>query len=680
MTDFDFDFDTSRSAQSAERTSINRRRMRRIVPVFALLLIGAIIAINFWLVTTIQIVVSPEDASEQMQIKQVEGMLFPWGDVVVLLEQHGKIEVSAVGYSAEELTLDTADSAPLRNVQLRPLPGILTITVDAPGRFNLAIDGNPIIVDGSTVETELDQGLHRVTLTGLSIQPVTSEVDIEGFGRRQELSLVGVESRSFLEVSTNPTTASIALNGQPLGVGSFNGPVGTGTHVLQISAEGYQPKTVPFRVDLNRTANLGVIVLDPGNVRLNIRSSPSDAAVMLNGEFIGSTPTSASISPSSPYELTLRKPHYVTKQTTLELPPGGPATRTFQLEKKVVSIDISSTPSALVRMNRLEVGQTPLKLEVSGGDKVEISHPDYASESIAVDSTDDLQKSYDFELITVSERIFRNAPSLITVANTLTLVKFPAVDARVSLRNHTRPGSANEYRAFELSRPFYFGKNEVTISEFANFDSSVAAQGVSGELPVNDVSWIDAAQFCNWLSQQEGLAPAYVIDRNLGDLTLNTQSLGYRLPTEAEWEAVAMHDFRSGVFVGPYPWGSANRIRQGVANFAGRELQATGRPFLEAYSDDHVDLAPVGSYARNVNGISDLAGNVSEWVNDYYSGYGDGLNTKRIDPLGSPSGVDHMVKGGNYRTNRLEAMYLHLRQVKTTSSPEVGFRVAKWLH
>ncbi|MDR1531407.1 MAG: formylglycine-generating enzyme family protein [Clostridiales bacterium] len=53
-------------------------------------------------------------------------------------------------------------------------------------------------------------------------------------------------------------------------------------------------------------------------------------------------------------------------------------------------------------------------------------------------------------------------------------------------------------------------------------------------LPVENISWLDAIAYCNARSEQEGLTPAYTIEGRA--VTWNRGADGYRLPTEAEWE------------------------------------------------------------------------------------------------------------------------------------------------
>jgi formylglycine-generating enzyme len=160
-----------------------------------------------------------------------------------------------------------------------------------------------------------------------------------------------------------------------------------------------------------------------------------------------------------------------------------------------------------------------------------------------------------------------------------------------------------------------------------------------GSHPVVLVGYDDAAGYCRWLSE----ATERVV----------------RLPTEAEWEKAA----RGGVEARRYPWGD--------------EIDSSHGNFLENPSDKpQRGTRPVGTYPPNPFGLSDMGGNVWEWVSDWYDAeyYGRG---EMKDPRGPEVGSLRILRGGSWvndDTTMLRCGYRH-KVPPDTYAYSIGFRI-----
>ncbi len=195
-----------------------------------------------------------------------------------------------------------------------------------------------------------------------------------------------------------------------------------------------------------------------------------------------------------------------------------------------------------------------------------------------------------------------------------------------------------------ITRPFYLGVCEVTQAEYAavmgNNPSHFSANGdgkdrVAGQstdrYPVENVSWLDAIQFCNKLSEKEGKKPFYEIDgKEIRVPDWNGQ--GYRLPTEAEWEYACRAN-------------ASTSTRFSFGDNAG-ELGEYG--WFDGNSERRTH--PVGQKRPNGFGLYDMHGNVWEWC---WDSYGEGYynQSPAADPTG-PAGVSGRVFRGGGRDIR----------------------------
>ncbi|NUM70071.1 MAG: SUMF1/EgtB/PvdO family nonheme iron enzyme [Ignavibacteriaceae bacterium] len=171
---------------------------------------------------------------------------------------------------------------------------------------------------------------------------------------------------------------------------------------------------------------------------------------------------------------------------------------------------------------------------------------------------------------------------------------------------------------------FYISKYQVTQEEW-EFVMGKNPSHFRGErnLPVEKVSWFDSVEFCNKLSEKEGLQKVY--SGSWDNITMNMNADGYRLPTEAEWEYAA----RGGSLSKGYEYSGSNNSWE-VAWY---------------YVNSNNNTHPVGQKQPNELGIYDMSGNVWEWCWDWYGNYS---SDSQNNPAGPVSGSDRVNRGGSW--------------------------------
>ncbi len=220
-----------------------------------------------------------------------------------------------------------------------------------------------------------------------------------------------------------------------------------------------------------------------------------------------------------------------------------------------------------------------------------------------------------------------------------------------------------------LTQPIYLGVNEVTQAEFEKVigvnPSYFAPIGMGKEAvaglettdhPVDSVSWNDAAEFCAKLSQQEKLKPFYFRAR---ETITPLDGTGYRLPSEAEWEFACRAGTATKYWIGDKDE-DLGRAGWFGGNSGGRTHAA-------------------GELKANPFGLSDIHGNVYEWVQDGWdaSYYGQFLEKPAINPnIPILAGSLCVIRGGFWFNSAPRSRSsVRVGRDPTLRHETIGFRV-----
>jgi formylglycine-generating enzyme required for sulfatase activity len=217
-------------------------------------------------------------------------------------------------------------------------------------------------------------------------------------------------------------------------------------------------------------------------------------------------------------------------------------------------------------------------------------------------------------------------PSIITTTSGIPMVLLPAGYFEMGSR-HGREDEQPVHKVWLDS--FLIDQHEVTQAEYEKLGRSEAFPNPSHfkgqDLPVEQITWPQAAVFCNARSRLEGLQPCY----NLETGTCDFEATGYRLPTEAEWEYAC----RAGSAT-DYAFGNDTRKLADFGWFVDNSAKKTH---------------PVGEKKPNAWGLFDMHGNVAEWCQDVYDKDYYRASSEK-NPHGPAEGKEYVLRGGSWKS------------------------------
>jgi len=646
---------------------------------YAGLAVLALLALELFTARTVGIAVVPADSSIALRgawlpLKLAGRYLLRPGKYTVELAARGHEPLSAALTVGEERSQDF-------RFALVPLPGELLLTGAPDAPLQVTVDGQPVTAaaDGSY---RVAAGSHRLQVAAPRYQPFAATVTVTGRGERQAVAVALAPDWADVSLSSEPAGARISSGGTVLGLTPATVAIGSGTAEIELRLAGFKPWRQSLAVTAGQKLALPLVQLQESDGLLGVASTPAGAAVTVDGRYRGVTPLDVEVSPGQAHAVLVAKPGYETASRSVTVARRGAASLRVELAARLGVVRVESDPpGAEVFIDGHSRGATGQEFTLPAvAQHIEVRKAGYANFVAEVTPRPGQLQLVQARLLTPQQAVVAAVPRTIDTKQGQVLRLVGPGEFTMGTPRREQGRRANEtQRQVRITRPFYLGLYEVTNREFREFRPNHTSgaekyrQLAGSDHPAVMLGWEDAAAYCNWLSEREGLAPAYV--QRDGALRLaEPATTGYRLPTEAEWEWASRYNGGGGER--RYPWGDQMPPEPESGNFADQSAKGIVANVLAGYDDGYPVSAPVGKFRPSPLGLHDLGGNVAEWVSDRYTVYPPG-DAVLVDPQGPDVGQYHVIRGSSWRQSGISELRFAARDFGDQGRLDVGFRLAR---
>jgi len=649
---------------------------------FLLLLLSAVFVLT---ARTVEIDIRP--APDTLAVRGFPP-LFRMGDRFVGLAGTYRLHAARDGYQDLETTVTvTAQGGRRFAFTLEKKPGLIDI-VTSPAGAAVRIDGRAAGV--TPLEgLELAAGEHHVAFRLPRYQDLEQDVNVEGLGRRQRFSFPLAPGWGEVRLVSDPPGAVILAGEEELGRTPCTLELMAGHHQLLLRRPGFRDRSLFIGVTPGGRHRPPPVELVPSPARVRCSSNPAGAALTIDRVFQGRTPLAATVAPQQEHEFHLRLAGYRPLTIRRSFEPGSDNRLAVTLEAQYGTVFLSSEPpdAELLVDGRVHGPATGRLRLTATTHALTVRARGYRSATRKVTPLPGTPLHVDIRL----EReggpaVGAGTPEARTGGDGQgpeMIVLGPASFRMGASRREPGRRANEQQRDIVLRRPFALARRTVTNGEFRRFRPGHRSGAVAGHSldsdtqPVVNVNWDDAARYCNWLSDRQGL-PRFYRERSGHMIAVLPVTSGYRLPTEAEWAYAARVAGRD--HPARYPWPGAFPPRTKAGNFADESARDLLAVVISGYNDGYGVTAPVASFPANGAGLFDLGGNVAQWCHDFYSPYaGPGAARPAVDPLGPATGSHHVVRGSGWRDAAITELRLSYRGYSRKGRDDLGFRVARYL-
>ena len=574
-----------------------------------------------------------------------------------------QLNVKAYGYITKDLKF--SHQSPVKNIVLDEKDTNVKFRINPHIKPFIKVNNLIVQFDKSL---PLKKGEYDLYIEDDGFFPINKKLYIDKYSDQLVIPIIQKKINKELLITSEPTNAYVYINNELVGKTPLTTNLVSFDNAISLKKENYKTKT--FKITSNDNEPISKFIsIKPEEDVLKIVSKPPKASVFVNNVYKGITPLS--LSKISNGIIEVKKEGFISENIDIQL-----NTKNIKLDLKPDNslVSIQTNPNSNFYLNDKFIGETPLDINIQKlNQKITFKKNGYKTETFYFEPKNNFE-SLNQKLITIKQDAINNSPAIFQNQLGLNLILFKPGNVTLgSSKSQSRRGINEVIRNVNISKHFYISNNLISEKLYSMYDQTFTR---SSNLPVNNVSWIEAAKYCNWLSEKEGFTKFYEIES--GNLvSFNMKSKGYRLPTESEWEYVAKSNSDQELI---YTWGVDRNIKSAVGNIADESASGIFQNYIKDYDDGYDMRSPIGQFSANQNGIKDLTGNLSEWTNDFYSAEVVSPDSIFTNYMGPKYGSAHVIKGSNYSSSYPLQLGISYRAYGLDGDSVVGFRVARWIY
>ncbi|MCX6953278.1 MAG: SUMF1/EgtB/PvdO family nonheme iron enzyme [Verrucomicrobia bacterium] len=601
------------------------------------------------------VTVSPPDADASVSLAEAANEPVPADGRLALpgmTDGDHDLTVRASGYKTYTARVTVTDHVGTAAVKLEPVFGPVEV-VARPGTVVTAVNERGRVRAVGTVPASgslrADQALTVGTYLFKLVHPDCLDAQQANIAVRQTRPLARVlvpqtPVPGQLRVHSSPDGAEVVVNGTRAGVTPATLPNQPSEKPLnvEIFVPGHrrEKRAVVLKPREDHTLNFGALVVENGVIEL--RQGPALFALPATSARVDGYPFPLNKGRIAglevgKHELEIVHRDFEPWKQPVTVPPRQPAIVDVKLQPKPaeLTLDVTGTKDFSLTANGKAVPLKNNRASVPAFEELSLEISARGFRTVREKLTLPANGKKTLRL-TLEKSIAAEVGEAWTVPD-LGVVLLPVAAGTFAMGSETGDLSEKPVTRVTLTKPFWLGKTEVTQREWTRLMGGNPAKFKGDTLPVENVSWQDAVEFCAKLTARERAAdrlpPGYV----------------YGLPTEAQWEYAA---------------------RAGDPGDLAPDIVATAWHEQNSTETTH----PVAMHPANAWGFHDMQGNVWEWCADHYAAKLKGGSV--TDPRGV-AGADYVRRGGSYMVKPAFLRFAY----RGKGEPEfrwynIGFRLA----